>query len=55
MWPAGAVKKNEEKKNATLTRTLQQLWLMFRFGTGDTVVAAVGIADSSRTKYNVGI
>ena len=29
--------------------------LIFRFGTGDTVVSGVGIADGSRAKYDVGL
>ena len=32
-----------------------QLWLMFRVGRGDSVVAGVGIAYGSRAEYDVGI
>ena len=52
--PRGDTKK-QEKSTPPTTRTQEQLWLMFRFGTGDTVVARVGIADGSRAKYVVGI
>ena len=45
--PRGDTKKRE-KKHPPLTRTRQQLWLMFGFGTGDTVVTGVGIADGPR-------
>ena len=52
--PPGRYKKR--KKSTLLTRTQRQLWVTFRVGTGNSVVAGVGIAvDGSRAKYGVGI
>ena len=64
MWP-GRFLKNisdllaprgdaETRKQTPLIRTHHQLW-MFRFGTGYTVVAEVGVAGGSRATYDVGI
>ena len=55
--PSGPLEryKKTREKHTPLTPTNQQLWLMFRLGTRDTVVAGVGIADGSRAKYDVGI
>ena len=55
--PPGRYNKTRKKGHKPLARTQQQLWLMFRFGTGDTVMAGVGIADGSRAQntYDVGI
>ena len=47
--------KKQEKKHAPLKRSQQQLWLMFRFSTGDIVVTGFGIADGSCAKYDEGI
>ena len=63
--PPGAIQKNKKKTHThthTYTHTSPThtsnsfVWLMFRFGTGYTVVVAgVGIADGSRAQYDVGI
>ena len=52
-WPPGAIKK-KEKTHTSYTHTAT-VWPTFRFGTGDIVVAGIGIADGSRAKYDVGV
>ena len=48
------MQKIKKKLHTSHTHTATA-WLMFRFVTEDTVVTGVGVADDSRTEYDVSV